>query len=125
MRFFRELRILFKDILIIFLPKEVKEAYGVVYEIDREVESDSNLSWGGTWSFVRQRIENYLIVDTNLFLNAVRIKRVTPREIVYNMTYKISSDQIQTTDLYTSKTKGFENLNKYITRKINKLNGHL
>lgn len=46
---------------------------------------------------------------------------MTPREIVYNIVYNQSAQQIEIADPYTSLTNGYERLNKFITDKINRM----
>ena len=120
-----DLKFSLRNILMIFFPIEVKEAYGIIYEIERELNDKYGmLSYPAmVWPTIRFRIEKYLIVKTKAYINFMRDKKLSPREIVYSITYNESSTEIEIADPYTSATKGYEMLNKYITNKINKMKG--
>lgn len=114
---------MFKNFVLMFSPNEIKEAYGILYEIDRELGESFDFMHGGVWRTVRYRIEEYLILNSKSFLKTVREGKKTPREIVYRLAYYESATEIEmaASNLYTSTTHGFEQLNGFITKKINKL----
>lgn len=66
------LKMWFKDLVVIFSPKEVKEGYGVLYEIDRELERHFEIQFSGAWTIIRRRIEQYLILQTKSFIKTIR-----------------------------------------------------
>jgi hypothetical protein len=111
----------FKDIVLIFSPREVKEAYGILYEIDRELDRNLEIKFGGAWAIIRYRIEQYLILHTKSFLNSIKEKKLSPREIVYNIIYNESAEEIEIGDPFITLSNGYEQLNKFITKKINRM----
>lgn len=122
-----DLKMLFKGVIVHFAPSEIKEAYGTIYEIDREISEDWDAHFA--WRSVRNSIEEYLVLRQEKIVKKINDDKMSARELIFNMAYNISAEEIEVLSCDSmsrvgSRMRGFENLNKYVTKKINRLNGH-
>lgn len=119
MTFLEEFKMLFKDVMYFFSARKIKEALGVVCEIDRELADKKQLFGSSAWTTAKYEIEKHLILKQKKIVQCIRSGQSTPQEIVYNIVYNVSGDHIQISEYHSLDLEGYIFLNKYIIKRIN------
>lgn len=119
MTFLEEFKMLFKDVIYFFSAREIKEALGVVCEIDRELADKKQLLGSSAWTIAKYEIEKHLILKQKRIVQCIRSGKSTPREIVYNIVYNVSGGHIEISEYHSLDLEGYIFLNKYIIKRIN------
>ena len=102
-----ELKMALKNLLMPFYQREIKEAFGVLYEIKRNLEKDIDSYC--IYPLITDQIERTLIVNQKSFLESLKKSEKSPRELVFLWCYNIAQSEIEMLDIIEmSKRNGLQ-----------------
>lgn len=120
MKLIDEFKMSFRKFLIPFYQSEIKEAYGAIYEIKRNMEKDINAYC--IWSEISINIERKLILNPKWFINSIYKNNLTPREATFLWCFNNAKEELAYTDkIELSKRDGLETALKYFSIEISKI----
>jgi hypothetical protein len=132
MKVLDELKLALNRLGLSFSPAEVKIAFGVLNEIDKELGlfGAGPDSWrkigdaSGPWNYIRPKLVRYLVLNTDSFLAASRENKREPEELVFAVAYgllqpfKELSDGVRSGDFIDEyQARDWQALDKYVSDK--------
>lgn len=115
-----EFKFSFRKFLIPFYQSEIKEAYGAITEIKRNMEKDINAYC--IWPEISIDIERKLILNPKWFINSITKNNLSPSEAVFIWCFNKAKDELAYTDIIQlSKIDGLETVLEYLSLEISKI----
>ncbi len=120
MKLIDEFKMSFRKFLIPFYQSEIKEAYGAIYEIKRNMEKDINAYC--EWPEISISIERKLILNPKWFINSITKNNLTPREAIFILCFNEAKDELACTDIIElSKRDGLKTVLEYLSLEISQI----
>jgi hypothetical protein len=115
-----ELKMALKNLLMPFYQREIKEAFGVLYEIKRNLEKDIDSYC--IYPLITDQIERTLIVNQKSFLESLKKSEKSPRELVFLWCYNIAQSEIEMLDIIEmSKRNGLQIATGFLSKELAKM----
>jgi hypothetical protein len=120
MNLINEFKMSFRKYLVPFYQSEIKEAYGTIYEINRNIEKDINAYC--IWPLISNKIESKLILNPKWFIKSIEKNNLTPREAIFLMCFNYAKDELAITDIFElSKRDGLETAMEFFSIETSKI----
>lgn len=107
----------FRKILFFSFEKEIKEALNSFYEIKNKFENDLETSF--VFSEISENIEKRIILNPSWFIDSVKNKKKSPKELIYIWLINNSTKSLNITDTFEmSRRYGLEKIINFLTLKL-------